>query len=96
LATGATLSAVVDLPAPDGIVREHRATLTGRSVRLVPQATPPEPVARWVERFERHEHAVLAAIGNPHDATIAQALALDPLLAPTDPERAARLISHGG
>ena len=95
LATGAPVCSVINLRGPDGLVREERVRLTGRHVDVLPNATPPGPVVSWVQRFEKHERAVLASVQDPNGATIAEALSLDPLLAPADPDRAARCLMHG-
>jgi 6-phospho-beta-glucosidase len=72
---------VVNLPCPDGLVRELPAQVSRAGI--VPDPAPAgntgAPVRAWQERFDRHERAVLRALADPSPPTIRAALAADPI-----------------
>ena len=71
---------MVNLPEPDGLVRERRVELSGRDWRVLPSPEPPAAVTPWLERFEVHERAVLDALDDPTAERIEAACRADPLL----------------
>jgi 6-phospho-beta-glucosidase len=80
ICTGEALDTVVNAPDGDGIVRERRAVVAGPAWRVLPTLPPPPAVVPWLERFERHERAVLAALDDPSEAPIQAACQADPAL----------------
>jgi 6-phospho-beta-glucosidase len=92
LATGEPGEHVVNLPAADGIIRETRAVLTWDTVKPIAPRPANLAVRRWLYRFDRHEHATLAAVLDPVGPRIREALALDPLLPAHLIDRAADLV----
>lgn len=77
---GDPTTVVVTRTGPDGTAAEHQVELEGDAVRELPGAEPPPAVAALLERFARHERAVLAAAVAPDvdGARVREALALDP------------------
>ena len=49
---------------------------------MPPSSAPPATVTRWLERFERHERAVVAAALAPSERSIRVALVKDPMVLP--------------
>jgi 6-phospho-beta-glucosidase len=80
ICTGEALDTVVNVPDEDGIVRERRAVVAGPAWRVLPTLPPPAAVTPWLDRFERHERAVLAALEDPSEASIREACRADPAL----------------
>jgi 6-phospho-beta-glucosidase len=86
---------VLDVLFPDGIVRELRAEVSSREIRpCVPWRSVPmsAEAARWHERFEVHERAVLAALAAPSREAVRGAVAVDPLTRPEQGDAAAAAI----
>jgi 6-phospho-beta-glucosidase len=94
LASGKAGEHVLNLPAGDGIVREFRAILGREGAEPLPSRPAQGAVRRWLERFEAHEQATLAAVLDPVRPRIREALALDPMLPAPLIDRAADLIAH--
>ena len=71
---------------------EHQVVLEGDAVRELPGGEPPPAVAALLERFARHERAVVAAAAAPDvdEAQVREALALDPTVPSRLVEPAAR------
>ena len=69
---------VVNVALDDDIVRERRVRMTPGG--LVPVAISPAPAAvqPWLERYDRHERQVMAAVVRPCASTIRGALQADP------------------
>ncbi|MCB9764506.1 MAG: hypothetical protein H6739_32325 [Alphaproteobacteria bacterium] len=63
----------------DGVVRERLAQISPDGLTPLPGALPPAAQA-WVDRFETHERAVLAAVARQTPETLQRALDLDPML----------------
>jgi hypothetical protein len=80
IAAGEPLETVVNLPDADGVVRERRAVVAGPVWRTQPTPPPPVAVRLWLDRFERHEAAVLAALHEPTPDLIRAACLADPAL----------------
>jgi 6-phospho-beta-glucosidase len=93
LASGKAGEHVLNLPAGDGIVREFRAILGREGAEPLPARPPQGAVRRWLDRFEAHEQATLAAVLDPVRPRIREALALDPMLPAHLIDRAADLIA---
>jgi hypothetical protein len=94
--TSSTPTAVVaSVTDADGIAREHRADASAIGVVPHPRSSVPGPVAAWIERFETHERLVLDAALEPTTASIAAALAADPLLPPGAVRAATRKLLDG-
>jgi 6-phospho-beta-glucosidase len=74
------LDTMVNLPDVDGVVRERRAVVDGLRWTVRPVADPPAEVVPWLDRFERHERAVLAALADPTREHVIAACAADPVL----------------
>lgn len=89
---------VVNLPGPDGLVREGWAAVAAGGIVAEPridEADVPGPVRRWLRLFEDHERAALAATRRPQDQDrVRAALALDPLLPPQRLAEAAEAVSR--
>jgi 6-phospho-beta-glucosidase len=71
---------VANVLADDGLVKEMKVVLGREGVRVSPRAEPPRLVERWIERFDHHERAFFAALGQPSEERISEALRLDPLV----------------
>jgi len=67
----------VNLACDDGLVRERLVRFTPRGFEALPGCLPPAARA-WVETFEAHERAVLAAVRR--QGPLENALALDPVV----------------
>jgi 6-phospho-beta-glucosidase len=93
LASGKAGEHVLNLPAGDGIVREFRAILRREGAEPLPSRQTQGTVRRWLDRFDAHEHATLAAVLDPVRPRIREALALDPMLPAHLIDRAADLIA---
>jgi 6-phospho-beta-glucosidase len=93
LASGTAGEHVLNLPAGDGIVREFRAILGHEGAEPLPSRPAQGAVRRWLDRFEAHEQATLAAVLDPVRPRIREALALDPMLPAHLIDRAADLIA---
>lgn len=88
---------VVDVPDVDGVTREVRARVCRKGVEIRPHAAPAPCARSWLERFEFHELALLAAVRDPSAASIERALALDPLMRGSDRRAvAAKLVDELG
>src|SRR6185295_17927846 len=86
---------VVNVGGPDGVTRETRAMVCRSRVEARPRSVGNSRVASWLERFERHERAVLAALADPSTASVTRALELDPLVRRSDlGSVAARLVDE--
>ena len=93
LASGKPGEHILNLPAEDGIVRETKAVLKPDAATPLPQRRASPAVRRWLDRFDSHEHATLAAVLDPTRLHIREALALDPMLPAHLIDRAADLIT---
>lgn len=71
---------VVNLPGGDEIVWETRAKVSRNCVRGLPHEEPPQPVARWIDRFVEHERAFVRAVANPSLVSIRETLLADPIV----------------
>jgi 6-phospho-beta-glucosidase len=90
--TAEPLTTVLNLPVEDGLVRERRVVVGGPDfVDLAGQA-PPELSRRWLDIFDCHERAALAAVADPSAVTLAAALEADPLMSAADCAKATRLL----
>jgi hypothetical protein len=89
--TATPLSAILNCADADGVVREHAVRVAGPSFTAQDGPSPPATLAPWLDRFERHERAVLAAVAHPGPESIRAACEVDPLLPPerADPAVAA-------
>jgi 6-phospho-beta-glucosidase len=94
LTSSTATDVVVSVTDMDGIAREHRADASATGVVPHPRPSAPGPVAEWIERFETHERLVLDAVIEPTEASIAAALAADPLLPPGAVRAATRELLH--
>lgn len=74
------------------IAFELRANVSASGIRPLPAPRPPDAVRNWLERFEGHERAVLAACLDPSIATVTAALQADPIAVPGHTKVAARLL----
>ncbi len=83
---------VVNLWCEDGVVREVRALVSSSRIDPIVEPPPPDPVARWIDRFERCERLVLAAAADPGPHTIRTALEADPLMPASKVEQGVRLL----
>lgn len=63
----------------DGIVRELPVSIVNKGWTETKQPPANQAVNDWVQRFERHERAVLAATLEPSEHRILEAVELDPL-----------------
>ena len=93
LASGKTGEHVLNLPAGDGVVREVRASLRFDGAEPLASRPVNGAVRRWLDRFDAHEQATLAAVLDPVSPRIRDALALDPMLPAHLIDRAAGLIA---
>ncbi len=73
---------VVNLPEPDGLVREVRARVFADRLEPLRAPPPPAPAARWLERFEAHERECMAVLAAPSLEGLERVLAKDPLVPP--------------
>lgn len=80
---------VVNVMGTDGLVREVHALVCRDGIRPTPRPVPSGEVARWLERFERHERSMLAVARSPDPVSVRRALEADPLV----PEEAAGAIA---
>jgi 6-phospho-beta-glucosidase len=71
---------VLNLPMPDGLVREVHADVSAAGIVEVQVPEPPAPIAERIERFAAHERCVVAAAREPSRATIRAAIEADPLI----------------
>ncbi len=71
---------VVNRPGPDGLTREHRARVSRRGVEPVAPPPVPDPVRRWLDRFEEHERAVVQVAREPGPKSVLRAMELDPMV----------------
>lgn len=69
---------VVNLPGPDGFAVEVQALVSAAGVEPLAPPAAHGAVADWLERFGRHELAVLAAARDPRPETVEAALRADP------------------
>ena len=90
ISTGEPLDTMVNAPDDDGIVRERRAVVAGPAWRVLPTLPPPPAVLPWLDRFETHEAAVLAALEDPSPERIRAACVADPALPENSVDEAAR------
>jgi 6-phospho-beta-glucosidase len=70
---------ILNLVHPDGLCREGWCTASRDGVHWIGSPPPPEPVARWIEAFERHERLSLELLRDPSPARFEAAIAADPL-----------------
>lgn len=89
----AVADTVVTVPAADGFGRECRARIDGTGLRALPVPDPPPAVRPWLDRFDRHERAVLAAVADPRRDALLAACEADPLLPGDRVEEAVRRLS---
>jgi 6-phospho-beta-glucosidase len=68
---------IVNRLAEDGLVRELPASVFRDRVEVV-AATPPAQLVPWLDRWEEHERAIIAAVESPTLERIERALELDP------------------
>ncbi|REK09984.1 MAG: 6-phospho-beta-glucosidase [Planctomycetota bacterium] len=61
------------------IVRELPCRIASDGPTPTAQPTPGESVRSWLDRFAAHEKAVMAAVDDPSEPHIAEAVSLDPL-----------------
>lgn len=84
LSTASASRHVVNLPVPDGLVREGWASVAAGGIVAEPpieEVDVPEPVRRWLRRFDDHERVALAAARHPENRDgVRAALSVDPLL----------------
>lgn len=93
LSAGEPRRHVVDLPSGEGIVVECVAEISAGGVRACPVgASAPPAASGWLERFERHERAVLGAVDAPSLESVRAALAVDPLTPPDRVDEVARAV----
>jgi 6-phospho-beta-glucosidase len=71
---------VATLTDDDGIARETKVEVCARQVRRLGARPAPPEAQRWIDTFERHEAAVLAAVEQPTARHVERALELDPTL----------------
>jgi len=77
---------VVNVARRDGLVHEVRADIDREGVYERPAGVAVSPAARgWLDRFGEHERLVVDAVHDPSVATVAAALAADPLISSTAP-----------
>jgi 6-phospho-beta-glucosidase len=75
---------VVNLPRGDGVVVEGSADVSTADIAPVAGPPPNARVAAWIERFARHERAVLRAVAAPDLENVVAALEADPVLVDAD------------
>jgi 6-phospho-beta-glucosidase len=75
---------VVNLPRADGVVVEVSADVSETDIAPVAGPPPNAHVAAWLERFARHERAVLRAVAEPDLENVVAALEADPVLVDAD------------
>lgn len=63
----------------DGIVREQPVAIRRETWQSFPQSPPNASVRQWIDRFEQHERAVMAAVREPSNQRILEAIELDPV-----------------
>ncbi|HEU4561559.1 MAG TPA: hypothetical protein VFS20_27285 [Longimicrobium sp.] len=71
---------VGSIRAPDGLAREEKTWVSREGITPVPAPRPPPEAGEWIACFERHERALLDALGDPSPGGIHRALAADPVL----------------
>jgi 6-phospho-beta-glucosidase len=69
---------IVDVNGPDGIVIEGAAEIRPDGISAVEGPAPGPEVQRWLDRFARHEKAVVAAALDPSRQRIRSAIESDP------------------
>jgi alpha-galactosidase/6-phospho-beta-glucosidase family protein len=74
----------VNLPRGDGVVVEGSADVSTADIAPVAGPPPNARVAAWIERFARHERAVLRAVAAPDLENVVAALEADPVLVDAD------------
>lgn len=86
-----------NIPRSDGLVVERFAAVSSAGIAAVEDAAPdiPPAVAEWIDRFERHERALLAAVERPSIVTIAEALMEDPSVPSARVEEIAEAMAAG-
>jgi 6-phospho-beta-glucosidase len=82
---------IVNRLGEDGLVRELPARVFRDRVELV-AATPQARLVPWLDRWEAHERAVIAAVESPTLERIERALELDPSVPATRVREAGRAI----
>ncbi len=82
---------VVNLLDADDLVREHRVRISNGNCKTLRTTIPPKAVRPWLDRFETHERALLAAVAEPTTASIRAACETDPLLPDDRTDDAVRL-----
>ena len=75
----------------DGLVREAPAKVSSEGVFVEP-CEPPEQVKPWLDRWTAHERAMLEAVRSPSLDSIEAALALDPVVPPSQVRELGRAI----
>jgi 6-phospho-beta-glucosidase len=68
--------------AADDVTEEGRAYVSQAGIGGLLPVQPGPRASEWLDRIRQHEKAVLAAMARPNPATIACALALDPMVPP--------------
>jgi 6-phospho-beta-glucosidase len=70
----------LNIVTSNGLAEEGRALISKNEVKNFSPARVSTKAARWIERFRRHERAVLVAVEKPSLESIIQALKLDPIM----------------
>jgi 6-phospho-beta-glucosidase len=83
---------VMNVPRDRDVVVEVKADVSADAVVPVTGPRPNRRVAAWLDRFERHERAVLRAVTEPEVDSLIAALDADPLLTKVDVAPMARAL----
>jgi alpha-galactosidase/6-phospho-beta-glucosidase family protein len=83
---------VMNVPRDRDVVVEVKADVSADAVVPMAAPRPNDRVAAWLDRFERHERAVLRAVAEPEVDSLMTALDADPLLTNVDVAPIARAL----
>jgi alpha-galactosidase/6-phospho-beta-glucosidase family protein len=83
---------VMNVPRDRDVVVEVKADVSADAVVPVAAPRPNDRVAAWLDRFERHERAVLRAVAEPEVDSLLTALDADPMLTNVDVAPIARAL----